>query len=486
MDYDCKIDKQTTVNSFIWKITERIFSQGISLVVQIILARILVPDDFGKLAIIVAIINYAAIFVQSGIATAIIQKKDLKTIDISTISLFSFAVAALMYIVLFSYAPFIADVYNEPELKAALRVLAIILFFYAINAVQTAILSRKMKFKKLCIRSMLSVPISGFVGIIMAKSGFGIWALIAHHLVSMLVIVIFMSFDKDTHIKLGFSKDSLKQIYSFSWKLLLTGVITGFHDMLRTMIIGKRYSAKELAYYDKAYTYSSYVTLIVNTSISSVLLPVFSREQDDMDKLKDMARRASRLSAFIMVPVLFGVAAVSEALVSVLLTDKWLPSAPFLMIFCILRIPGCIMTADKQVYLAVGKSQINLLYEIGLFILNVTALIISIPHGPMAIALGATLTEIVGGFCIWKVSSKVYGYRIKDRIKDIIKPFSNSMIMAGGVYAIGICLNLTPMLELVIQIFCGIAIYIILELVSKDESIVYCLTMIKNYLKFKE
>lgn len=478
-----KIDRGTTVSSFVWKLLERFFSQGISLVVQIVLARILLPEDFGSLAIIVAIINYAAIFVQSGVTTAIVQKKHINDRDVSSVFIVSVAIAAVMYIGLFVASPFIADFYRLPELNWALRVLALNLFLHGINSVQTALLSRKMCFKKLFFRSMLSVPISGAVGIVMAHLGFGVWALVSHHLTNMLVIVLFMSLDKDARFKLSFSWESVKEIYSFCWKIMLTSMIAGFHDTLRTTVIGKKYHTEDLAYYDKAYTYSSYVTLIVNTSISSVLLPVFSRQQDDVNQLRSMARRAAKLSSFVMFPVLLGVAATADPLVRLLLTDKWAASIPFLMLFCILRLPGCIMTADKQVYFALGRSEINLGYEIGLFIANLSTLIITVPYGPLAIAIGATVVEIFGGITVWIISSKTYGYRVWSRIKDIARPALNSVIMAATVWFVGSLLPYKPLIKLVVQLPLGVILYIALSIATRDESFKYCLTMIKKIKK---
>lgn len=484
-----KLDKNpyrgTAVSSFVWKLMERVFSQGISLFVQIILARMLMPEDFGALAIIAAITNYAAIFVQSGLSTAIIQKKDLKETDVSTVFVASMVIAAIMYTGIFVAAPFVAEAYGLIELKWTLRALGLILFLHSANAVQTALLSRKMKFKTLFFRSMFSVPLSGAVGIAMAYWGFGVWALVSHHLVSMLVIVVFMSLDKDARFGFGFSRDSFKRIYSFSWKVMLTSMIAGFHDALRTMIIGKKYSTEDLAYYDKAYTYSAYVTLIINTSISSVLLPVFSRQQDDINQLRSMARRAAKLSAFVMFPVLLGVAATATPLVRLLLTDKWAASIPFLMLFCVLRLPGCVMTADKQVYFALGKSGINLGYEIGLFIANLTALFITVPYGPMAIAIGATAVEIAGGITIWVISSKTYGYRVRDRLKDIARPMLNSVIMAGIVWFVGEQLPSIPIIKFLIQLPLGVVLYIVFSIVTRDESFRYCLNMIKDFIKRK-
>lgn len=214
-----------------------------------------------------------------------------------------------------------------------------------------------MMFQTMFVRSLLATPISAVIGITMAYLGCGVWALICYVLSNILAIVIFMNMLPEIRLRLGFSKQSAKALYSFSLKILGTNLVSAGGDTIRTMTIGKVYKPATLAYYDRAYTYSGLVTQVVNTSISSVLLPVFSRSQDDKSHIKEMARRSVSMSAFVMIPVLLLVALVSKPLILIVLTDKWLPCAPFLSLFCLLRIPGIITSVDKQVYLSLWKAR---------------------------------------------------------------------------------------------------------------------------------
>ena len=478
------ITKKKVVGSFLWKLMERLFSQGINLVVQIILARLLLPEDFGSLAIIVAITNYAAIFVQSGLATAIVQREEIDDLDISTLLTASLGITGIFYVILFFVSPLIANFYEIQELTWALRVLSLILFLNAINSVQTAVLSRKMQFRKLFLRTIVAVPIAGAVGIVMAYMDMGIWALVAHNLVNMAVIVIFMSFDKTLRFPLKFSFSRVKKIYAFSGKILLTSIVTGLHDTIRTMVIGKKYSSEDLGYYDKAYTYSNYITLIVNSSISSVLLPTFSRSQNDFGALKGMARRSIKLSAFIMFPVLVGAALICEPLVRLLLTEKWLPCVPYLVLFCFLRIPGCLLSVDRQVYYAIGRSGINLFYEIGLFILNIATLLVTMQYGVIYIAIGATAVEFLGGFLICCISHKTYGYTLWERCFDLFKPFMNTAIMAVCVWAAKF-IPVGYFGGMLLQIFFGVLAYIGSAILLRDENFKYLLSTIKQTISKK-
>lgn len=469
---DKQIGTKLIINSFLWKFLERLFSQGLNLIVQIILARILLPSDFGSLAIIIAVTNFATIFVQSGLATALIQKKDLDDGDVSTMLTGSLLIALLLFIILFLLAPWISLRYNMPQLNWPLRVLSLTLFLSAINSVQTAILTREMVFKTIFIRTMCAVPVAGTVGIVMALSGFGLWALVAHNLVNTLVLVLVMAIGCKYKFRLGFSVVKAKELYSFSLKILATSLVSGFGDTLRALVIGKKYSTEDLSYYDKAITYSGYVTLIANATIQGVMLPTFSKKQDDLYGLKRMMRKSSRLTAFIMFPVLLWVIVCAHPIVILLLTSKWAPCIPFLMVFCLMRIPGCIATLDKQAFYAVGRSDIGFYYEIVLLVVNVGLLFITVPIGIGAIAVGVTLVEFLGTIVIFVFAKEIFGYKYGERIKDLYKPSMNSIIMASIVWSISL-IGLNMLLMLMCQVIVGCVVYYLLAQITRDDSLQY-------------
>lgn len=471
-------NKNIVINSFMWKFMERAFAQGMGFIVQVVLARILMPEDFASLAIISAVTNYALILVQSGLSTAIIQKEDIDELDISTLLVASLIVATILYIFIFSLAPYIAEYYKLAELKYTLRVLGIILFLNAINAIQLAILQRKMQFKKLFIRSMIAVPIAGTVGIAMAYLGYGVWALVAYNVVNIFVLV--MCLISEFRFKFQFSWYRAKKLYAFSGKIMLASLVSGLYDTIRTMTIGRKYTSDDLAYYDKAYTYSLYAVTTIGYSISSVILPVLSRQQTDVITLKQTARKAIQLSAFFMFPILLGIVAIANPLVSLILTDKWINCVPFLMLFCILRLPECMITIDKQAYYALGKSGICLKYEIGLCAFNLIALIITLKHGILSVAVGAVTIQLLAGIVIFYISSVIYGYQLKERIIDIAKPLGNSIIMAIIVWLIQ--KNHSASIALLfLQVLIGMILYTILAYITKDSSLI----IIKNLVATK-
>lgn len=472
------ISRSSIVNSLVWKFLERIFSQGMNLFVQIILARLLLPKDFGSLALIVAITNYAAIFVQSGLATTIVQRKNLHKGDVSTLLTSSLVVAGALYVSIYVLSPWISSIYKLPELVWPLRILAFVLFLNGYNSVQTALLQREMKFKALFWRSMLAVPISGTVGIVMAYTGFGLWALVAQNIINMAVTVIVMYIGSDYPLKFGFNWTRARNLYSFGGKILLTSLVTGFGDTFRTLLIGKKYDANELAYYNKGNAYSNYITQIVNATLQSVMLPAFAKNQDDIEVIRSYMRKSLGVTAFVMFPILFGVIATAKPLVLLFLTAKWAPAIPFLMIYCFLRLPSSLTVLDKQVFYALGKSHIGLYYEIGLLIANIAILLLTMEFSVMAMAVGITVVEYIGCVVIYFVADRVYHYRLSDRIKDIWKPLLNSMLMFFAMKSIDI-LNLSDLSVLLLQLCVGLICYILGAIILRDENIKYLISVVK-------
>lgn len=479
--YEADVNRGKVAKSFFWKILERFFSQGIGFLVQIVLARILIPEDFGSLAIIVAFTNYALIFVSSGITTTVIQRKGLDRKDLSTLMTYTLGMALVFYTVLYFIAPIIASYYNAPILQPTLRVLALTLFLQGINSVQTGLLQRQMNFRQLFVRTMIAAPIAGAIGIVMALKGFGLWSLVVHAIANQALVIIVMSFDKDCRIPLGFSLTKMKDIFPFTSKIMLTFATSGLFDLVRTTLIGKRYTREDLAYYDKGLTYSNYVTMLVNQSMGSVLLPAFSRNQDSIDTLRSMARRSIKVTSFIMMPILVAVAVMAKPLISVLLTDKWLPCVPFLVIYCFLRMPGPLLNIDKQVFYALGKSGVNLFYEIGLFVCNFIALFIAIKVNVLAIVVGALIVEMLGALAIFVISSKIYGYKLKSRLQDMWKPILGSVIMSAALYGISL-IGLSNIVTLCIQIVVGFIVYLLMAKITRDDNMNYCISIIKDII----
>lgn len=470
----------SVIGSLLWKAGERFLIQGFGLFVQVILARLLLPEDFACLAIIVAIVNYLGLFVNCGLSVVVMQKKDLDKLDVQTLTTASLFIALLIYALLFFLAPFVSDFYNVGNLTWPIRIMSLSLFLSTFNSIQNGLLSREMMFKTIFKCTTLAMPLSAGVGIAMAYLGYGVWSLIVYSLFNTTLVVLFMNMIPSVRLSLGFSWERAKALYTFSGKILLTNLVSAGGDTIRTMTIGKAYKPAALAFYDRAYAYSSLVTQVVNTSISTVLLPVLSRKQENSAQLKDMARRSVCMSAFVMIPVLLLVAVMAEPLVLLVLSDKWLPCAPYLSLFCILRIPGIITSVDKQAYYALGKSGIALVYEIGLLIVNLIMLSVMIQYGVFIIAIGYTIIEYIGNIVLMVISTKVYHYSIRERITDLHKSVLNALVMSLAAYSLAFIID-SMIVLILLQAFVGLVVYCALSYLTSDKNLSFILQKIKDF-----
>lgn len=477
--------KAKVLSSLFWKLLERGGTQGVQFLVQIILARLLLPEDFGMIALVIIFIVIANVFVQSGLNTALIQKKEVKDIDFSSVFYISLIISIFLYIILFFSAPTIADFYNEPQLTAVLRVLAITLFIGVFNSIQNAVIARNMMFKKLFLSSLSAIIISGTIGISMAYFGFGVWALVTQQLINQLLIVIVLWVTIDWKPRLLFSINRVKVLFSFGWKLLVSGLIDTFYINLRSLIIGKLYNSSLLGFYNRGQQFPLLIVLNINSSIQSVMFPALANQQDNRMKVKDMVRRSIVTSSFLIFPIMVGMAVVAEPLVKVVLTEKWLPAVPFIQILCASYALWPIHTANLQAINALGRSDIFLRLEIYKKVIGLIVLGISIPFGIYAIVFGEIIIGLISTFINAYPNLKLLNYSYKEQIKDIIPSFLLSLVMGIGAYSISF-IGFSAGLTLIIQIILGFIIYFSLAIIFKIECFNYLLLTVKEILKSKK
>jgi teichuronic acid exporter len=458
---------------------ERGGTQGIQFVIQIVLARLLIPEDYGIIALVIIFINISNVFVQSGFNTALIQKKNVDEIDFSSVFYLSLFVAVLLYIGLFFSAPFIARFYENQLFVPVLRVLSLTLFFGAFNSIQNAVISREMQFRKLFISSTVAILVSGSIGIYMAYYNFGVWALVGQQITNQLLVILILLYTVRWSPKFLFSFKRVKVLFSFGWKLLVSSLLTTVYMDLRSLIIGKMYNPAMLGFYNRGQQFPSIITTNINGSIQSVLLPVLSSQQDNKQRVKDMVRRAIVTSSFLIFPMMVGLAITAESMVKILLTDKWLPCVPFLQIFCIVYALTPIHTANLQAINAIGRSDIFLKLEIikrviGLFILGVTVF-----YGVYAIALGQVLSGIIATFINAHPNKVLLKYGYVEQIKDIIPSLLLSLIMGLSIYSIN-WLEMNAWPTLLAQVCIGIVLYMGMAWIFKLECFRYLISTIRG------
>lgn len=468
----------------IWSFGERITAQLVSTLVTIVLARLLDPTHYGIISIVTVFISFCNVFVTSGMGSAIVQKKEVDERDYNTAFLISLTIAIVLYIALFLLAPYIAQFYGMKELKWVLRVMALRLPLASVNSIQQAHVQRAMQFKRFFIATLFGTVLSGFVGIALALKGFGVWALVAQYLTNTTVDTIVLIFVEKWIPKFQFSVEKAKSIYSFGWKVLATDLVYTAEEDIRSLIVGKVFGSADLAYYDQGKKYPSILVNNLNSAINKVMLPAYSRSQDNLENLKKMLRKSIAVGIFILAPVLIGFAAVSDSFISVILTDKWMFCSPYIKIFCIIYLTRPLETACHQALLAIGRSDIVLRIMIAINVVALAAVFIAVFgfNSVFLIAVGSLISSFVSLACFMGYSNKLISYHFGEQIEDIAPALFSSVVMGGIVYLIGL-VNIDKVPLLFLQVVVGGIVYVLLAKLLKIQAFQYLLGSVKKMSK---
>lgn len=475
---------QGILYNLLWKFAERISAQLISMVVAIILARILMPSDYGIISIVMIFITLANVFVSDGFGSALIQKKDATALDFFSVLYFNIAFSVVLYLILFFCAPLISSFYGSgyETLTPVLRVLGLRIILTAINSVQQAYISKNMMFRKFFISTLWGTVSSAVVGITMAYNGYGVWALVTQYLVSTTVSTISLMIVIKKKPQLIFSIQSLKSLLTFGSRILGTGLlITGYME-LRSLIIGKLYSSADLAYYDRGKQFPNLIVTNINTSIGAVLFPQMSQVQDNLTIIKQTTRKSIRFGSYIMCPMMLGLAAMAEPFVKTILTDKWLPCVPLLQLFCVIYLFQPIHTANMQAIKAIGRSDIYMKLEIIKKILELVVLLIVMWYSVYAIVIGMVVCSISFVFVNAVPNIKLLNYSFKEQMHDIMPNILMSGIMAVCIYLFG-KLPISSFHLLCLQIFSGAIIYLIFSIITHNKEFSYAIERLYGMIK---
>ena len=471
----------SVIGNFMWRFAERTGAQVVQLVVSIVLARILAPTDYGTVALMNVFIGILGIFINCGLGGALIQKKDADQVDFSTVFYAQMVFCIVLYLLLFCIAPRIAAFYDKPEMTAMIRVAGLTFILAGIRNTQNAYGSRTMQFKRFFYATLGGTIGAAFVGIGMAKAGLGAWALIGQSLFNNTVDTIILWVTVKWRPMKAFSFQRLKALFSYSWKLLISGILDTVYGNLRSLIIGKVYSAEDLAFYDKGRSWPNLIVDNVNASIDSVLFPSMSAAQDSAQTVKGMTRRAIKTSTYVMAPLMMGLAFCGTPLIRLVLTEKWLPCVAFQWIFCTTYMFYPIHTANLNAIKAMGRSDLFLKLEIIKKIVGLIALAITVPISVMAMAYSLLFTSLAGQIINAWPNKKLLNYGYLEQLKDILPGILPAVVMGFCIYPIQ-WLGLPDVVTLLIQVPLGAVIYIGLSALLKLESFTYLWGMVKPIL----
>lgn len=475
------------LNSMIWKFMERFGTTFIQFILQIILARLLSPSDYGAIALLNVFILISNVFIQQGFTSALIQRQDVKEADYSSVFIVSFIVAIICYIILFLLAPYIAIFYNLPILKDILRTLSLILFVGSYNSIQIAKISKGFRFKQLFYSSLIGIIISGTISIICAYCGLGIWTLVLQQLLNQIIITIVLYFETKWIPRLYFEFTRIRILFSFGSKLLLSSLLDVTYNNIYNLVIGKVYSSHLLGYYNRADQFPNVIVSNINGSIQSVIFPALSELQNNKIQMKFIVRKAMMMSAYIIFPLMMGLSAIAHPLVILLLTDKWIASVTMLKLICFSYMLWPIHTANLQAISAIGKSKIYLKLELIKKGIGIICLIISIPFGIYIMISMKIVSSFIGIFVNASPNKKLLNYGYKEQVRDLFPTFFISLIMYILIEILNLYIFIfTSNLIIVIltEIAFGIAIYIILSIMTKNKSFYYIKEYIANFSKY--
>ena len=477
--------RDTVVTNLFWRLGERFGAKMVQFLVQMILAKMLTPEIWGTIGLILIFIEILQVFIESGLGNALIQKKDADDLDFSTVFYFNCVICGAAYLLMFFAAPLIAWFYKAPELTSAIRVMSLVLVVSGLKNVQQAYVSKNMLFKRFFFATLIGTVTAAVIGIAMAYFGFGLWAIIAQNLINVTIDTCILWITVKWRPKKAFSFQRLKQLYSFGWKLFASSLMEVIYLKLRGLIIGRKYSKEDLAYYTYGEYFPQFITSILNSSIDSVLLPSMSSVQDSRENVKNMTRRAIKIGTYILMPFMVGIMVCAGPVVRIVLTEDWLPVIPYLRILCISYAFMPIHTANLNAIKAIGRSDTYLKLEIIKKFVDFASILATMFISVKAMVYGVLVASIISQVINAWPNKKLLNYSYLEQVADMIPQIIASTIMGAVIYLINL-VDIHYLLMLAIQVPLGVIVYIICSKLMHIDSFDYLLDVIKSLLNRKK
>ncbi|WP_028516332.1 lipopolysaccharide biosynthesis protein [Ruminococcus flavefaciens] len=477
--------RDTVVTNLFWRLGERFGAKMVQFLVQMILAKMLAPEIWGTIGLILIFIEILQVFIESGLGNALIQKKGADDLDFSTVFYFNCVICGAAYLLMFFAAPLIAWFYKAPELTSAIRVMSLVLVVSGLKNVQQAYVSKNMLFKRFFFATLIGTLTAAVIGIAMAYFGFGLWAIIAQNLINVTIDTCILWITVKWRPKKAFSFQRLKQLYSFGWKLFASSLMEVIYLKLRGLIIGRKYSKEDLAYYTYGEYFPQFITSILNSSIDSVLLPSMSSVQDSRENVKNMTRRAIKIGTYILMPFMVGIMVCAGPVVRIVLTEDWLPVIPYLRILCISYAFMPIHTANLNAIKAIGRSDTYLKLEIIKKFVDFASILATMFISVKAMVYGVLVASIISQVINAWPNKKLLNYSYLEQVADMIPQIIASTIMGAVIYLINL-VDIHYLLMLAIQVPLGVIVYIICSKLMHIDSFDYLLDVIKSLLNRKK
>lgn len=467
-------------NNVYWSMLERFGTVGIQFVLQLVLARILAPDDYGLCAILLVFVNIFTLIVDSGLPMALVQQKQYSQKDYSSVFYAVLCLSVVAYGIIYLMAPACARFFDNETIISTLRVMSLSVIFCAVNSVQVAYVKSQMLFKEQFIASSVAVLVSAVVSIFMAVHGYGVWAIVYQYLISRVVVTIILAFTLSWHPTLEFSFGRIKVLFAYGWKLMASNFLSLIVSDLYTAVIGKVYTKAELGVYDTGSRIPTTISNSLTVSIGAVLFPLFSKHQDEPGTLRRYLHRANIISTLLIFPLMICIAASAEPIVMLVLTDKWAAAVPFMQIACLMYAFYPVHVNNLHVINAVGRSDIGLKLEIKKKLLDLIFLLLFISIGLWWVAVGRLLTSIIGLWINLKPTGRLIGYNVLQQLKDIMPIMCISVVTGVVLLLINEFATCSHIYVLLLQIIAGVTVYFGMSYIFNRSALVMLLEMLKE------
>ena len=452
--------KKRTVFGVIWNLFEQLSLRGISTVITVVLARFLAPEAFGVIAMLSVFIQLANSLMESGFKQAIIQRKNTTHLDYCTVFFSNILLGVVSYIVLYIIAPYIADFYNKQELIDLIRIIAITIVINSFRSIQEARLHKELNFKNLVIASIPSALISGFIAIIFAAAGKGVWALAIQMILSSLFTTLALWKMHSWRPTFVFSVDSFIDMYKFGSKLFISGIINTIFRNLYVIVIAKVFSATEAGYYYFAFKIQQLVIFQLVLAVQQVTFSAFTSIQHDSDKLKKGYRQLLTIFAYTVFPVTLLLCAVSRPIFIIFLNESWVPAVPILQLLLLAALLLPLQTVNLNILQVAGRSDLFLVLEIVKKTVLAGILAMTFSQGIYAILIGGVINSIIGYLINSHYSKELTGYGRGEQIRDSIPALLSSLLVMLPLYVVVEFLDLNPYIKLFGFGLLGICLYI--------------------------
>ena len=474
-----KISGKLVLSNFVWRFLERVGAQGVTFIVSLFLARILSPEDYGTVSLILVITAVLQVFVDSGLGCALIQKKDPDDLDYSSVFFFNIFICLILYGLLFVTAPFISTFYKKPSMTPQIRVLGLVLIISGVKNILIAYISKHMQFRKFFFATLAGTIGAGIIGIVLAIRGYGVWAIIYQNLFNQFIDTVILWLSIKWKPKVAFSIERLKSLLGFGSKMLFSSLLETVYGKCRELVIGKKYTSADLAFYNKGNELPYDFTLAVSTSIDGVLFPVMSEAQNDLGRVKQILRQSIKVGVFFVAPIMVGFSACAETIVRLLYSAKWDSCIPYFRIFSIGFVGYPIIMSNMNAIKAQGRSDIFFKVKVIEKIIGILLILITFSISVKALAYGAIISYLTSAFITSYPNRKYLGYTYTEMLCDVGPELVLAFLMGIAVYSVQF-LNLSQTLTICIQIPLGVLIYWIGAKLLNLNAYTFSISLLRN------